>query len=140
VEIDVSHGMLQVAAAVSTSSYLQADAAQLPFRPASFDALLRVAAIPYLPDLAKAVTEWRRVAQPGADLVFVTPAADGIAALRLIRQAAVDHGLALRDHASLGTTDQIADTLDNLGLLLRQVEERTFPDLLDADPRTAYDH
>jgi hypothetical protein len=27
-----------------------------------------------------------------------------------------------------------------LGLLLRQVEERTFPDPLDADPRTAYDH
>jgi hypothetical protein len=72
--------------------------------------------------------------------VFVTPAADGIAALRLIRQAAVDHGLALPDHASLGTTDPIADTLDNLGLLLRQVEEGTFPDLLDADPRTAYDH
>jgi ubiquinone/menaquinone biosynthesis C-methylase UbiE len=32
--------MLQAAAAVSTSSYLQADAAQLPFRPATFDALL----------------------------------------------------------------------------------------------------
>ena len=73
VGIDVSHGMLQAAAAVSRSSYLQADAAQLPFRPATFDALLCVAAIPYLPDLAKAVAEWRRVAQPGADLVFTTP-------------------------------------------------------------------
>jgi ubiquinone/menaquinone biosynthesis C-methylase UbiE len=49
---DVSHGMLQAAAAVSRSSYLQADAAQLPFRPATFDALLCVAAIPYPPDLA----------------------------------------------------------------------------------------
>jgi SAM-dependent methyltransferase len=46
VGIDISHGMLQVAAAVSTSSYLQADAAKLPFRPATFDALLCVAAIP----------------------------------------------------------------------------------------------
>jgi hypothetical protein len=27
-----------------------------------------------------------------------------------------------------------------LGLLLCQVEEHTFPDSLDADPRTAYDH
>jgi hypothetical protein len=44
----------------------------------------------------------------------------------------------IRPHASLGTTDQIVDTLDNLGLLLRQVEERTFPDPLDADPRSAY--
>ena len=73
VGIDISHGMLQVAAAVSTSSYLQADAAKLPFRPATFDALLCIAAIPYLPDLAKALTEWRRVARPGADLVFTTP-------------------------------------------------------------------
>jgi SAM-dependent methyltransferase len=104
------------------------------------DALLCVAAIPYLSDLAKAVTEWRRVAQPSADLVFTTPAANGIATLRLIRQAAADHGLALPDHASLGTPDQIADTLDNLGLLLRQVEERTVPDPLETDPRTAYNH
>jgi hypothetical protein len=37
------------------------------------DALLCVAAIPYLPDLAKAVTEWRRVSQADADLVFTTP-------------------------------------------------------------------
>ena len=140
VGIDVSHRMLQVAVAVSTSSYLQADAAQLPFRPASFDALLCVAAIPYLTDLAKAVTEWRRVARPGADLVFVTPAANGIAALRLIRQAAADHGLAVPDYASLGTCDQIADALDYLGLLLCQVEEHTFPDSLDAHPRTAYEH
>jgi hypothetical protein len=58
----------------------------------------------------------------------------------LIRQAAANHGLALPDHASLGTTDQIVDTLGNLGLLLRQVEERTFPDSLEADPRAAYDH
>ena len=34
------------------------------------------------------------------------------------QQAVADHGLAVADHASLGTTDQIADTLDNLGLLL----------------------
>jgi SAM-dependent methyltransferase len=61
VGIDVSHDMLQAAAAASTSSYLQADAAQLPFRPATFDALLCVAAIPYLPDLAKAVTEQQLV-------------------------------------------------------------------------------
>ena len=75
VGVDVSHGMLRAAAAASTSSYLQADVAQLPFRPAAFDALLCIAAIPYLPDVAPAVTEWRRVAQPGADLVFTTPAA-----------------------------------------------------------------
>jgi hypothetical protein len=75
-----------------------------------------------------------------ADLVLTTPAADGIVTLRLIRQAAADHGLALSDHSSLGTPDQIADTLDNLGLLLRQVEEHTFPDPLDADPRTGHDH
>jgi SAM-dependent methyltransferase len=141
VGIDVSHGMLQAAAALSTSSYLQADAAKLPFRPATFNALLCVAAVPYLPDLARALIEWRRVAQPRAHLVFTTPAADGIETLRLIRQAAAAHGLDIPDpHTRLGTAYQIADTLDNLGLVLRHVEERTYPDLLDADPRTAYDH
>lgn len=40
---------------------------------------------------------------------------------------------------SLGSTDQIAETLDRSGLLLRQVKERTYPDTLDSDPRTAYD-
>jgi SAM-dependent methyltransferase len=140
VGIDVSHGMLQAAAAVSRISYLQADAARLPFRPATFDALLCVAAIPYLPDLAKAVNEWGRVARPGASLVLTTPASDGIETLRLIRQAAADRGLALADpHASLGSIDHIAETLDRLGLVLRQVEERTYPDTLEADPRTAYD-
>lgn len=69
------------------------------------------------------------------------PPPTAIATRRLIRQAAADHGLVLPDpHASLGTADQIADTLDNLGLLLCQVDERRFSDLLDADPRTAYDH
>ena len=67
-------------------------------------------------------------------------AADGIATLRLIRQAASDHGLVLPDpHARLGGTDQIANTLDRLGLLLRQVKERIYLDTLDPDPRTAYD-
>lgn len=37
-------------------------------------------------------------------------------------------------------TDQIADTLDNLGQSLHQIEEHTFPDPLDADPRAAYNH
>jgi hypothetical protein len=42
-------------------------------------------------------------------------------------------------HARLGSTDQIAETLDSLGLLRRQVKERAYLDTLDADPRTAYD-
>jgi hypothetical protein len=68
-----------------------------------------------------AVIESRRVARPDADLVVTTPAGNGIGALRLIRHAASDHGLALPDHAGLGTIDQIAGTLDKFGLLLRQV-------------------
>ena len=76
--------------------------------------------------------------QPGADLVITTPAADGIATLpRLIREAAADQSSSYQTHASLGSTNQIAETLDSLGLLLRQVEEHTYPDTLDADPRTA---
>jgi hypothetical protein len=85
------------------------------------------------------VAEWRRVARPGAELVFTTPAADGIETLRLIRQAAADHGLALPDpHASLGTSDQIADTRQ-LGTGATRGRRAPYLDLLDADPRTAYD-
>jgi hypothetical protein len=73
------------------------------------------------------VIEWRRVAWPDADLVFTTPAGNGIGALRLIRQAASDHGLALPDHAGLGTIDQIAGTPEKFGLCYARSKKRTFP-------------
>lgn len=139
--IDISLRMLQTAAGRSTSSYLQADAARLPFRPAVFDAVLCVAAIPYLPDLTLAVTEWTRVAHPTAALVATTPAADGITALRLIRHAAAHHGLDLLDpHAGLGTPDHITRRMTSLGLTIESIAAHAYPEQLPDDPRAAFDH
>jgi ubiquinone/menaquinone biosynthesis C-methylase UbiE len=54
-------------------TFLRADAHRLPFQPGVFDAILCVAAVPYLQDLPQAVAEWRRVSRPGAVAVSNTP-------------------------------------------------------------------
>jgi SAM-dependent methyltransferase len=143
VGIDASRRMLEVARDRSDPRrcrYVQADAQRLPFRAAVFDALLCIAAIPYLPDFSAALTEWCRVGRSNAALVFTTPAADGITAHRLLRQAADAHGLALPNpHAEYGSPDRIRAVVECLGLTLVRVERDTFPDLLDDEPRSAFD-
>jgi SAM-dependent methyltransferase len=143
VGIDVSHRMLEVARDRSDPRrcrYLQANAQRLPFRAAVFDAILCVAAIPYLPDFGAALTEWRRVGRSHAALVFTTPAADGITAHRLLSQAAEAHGLALPNpHAEYGRPDRIRAVVEELGLNLVWVKRDTFPDQLDDEPRSAFD-
>lgn len=141
--IDVSRRMLEVARDKSDPRrcrFVQADAQRLPFRAAVFDALVCVAAIPYIPDLGAALAEWCRVGRSHAALVFTTPAADGIAAHWLLGQAAEAHGLALPNpHAAYGSPDRIRAVVDRLGLTLIRVERDTFPDLLDDEPRSAFD-
>ena len=141
--IDVSRRMLEIAREKSDPRrcrFVQADAQRLPFRAAVFDALVCVAAIPYIPDLGAALAEWCRVGRSHAALVFTTPAADGIAAHWLLGQAAEAHGLALPNpHAAYGSPDRIRAVVDRLGLTLIRVERDTFPDLLDDEPRSAFD-
>ena len=141
--IDVSRRMLEIARDKSDPRrcrFVQADAQRLPFRAAVFDALVCVAAIPYIPDLGAALAEWCRVGRSHAALVFTTPAADGIAAHWLLGQAAEAHGLALPNpHAAYGSPDRIRAVVDRLGLTLIRVERDTFPDLLDDEPRSAFD-
>jgi SAM-dependent methyltransferase len=143
VGVDVSRRMLEIAQRKSPPDrcwYVLADAQRLPFRPAVFDALLCVAGIPYLPDLSAALTEWRRVGRSDAVLVFTTPAADGIVAHRLLREAAEAHGLALPNpHASYGSPDRLRDVVEGLGLTLVGVERDAFPDFLVDEPRRAFD-
>jgi SAM-dependent methyltransferase len=143
VGIDVSRRMLEVARDRSDPHrcrYIQGDAQRLPFRAAVFDALVCVAAIPYIADLTAALTEWCRVGRSHAALVFTTPAADGIGAHRLLGQAAEAHGLALPNpHAAHGSPDRIRAVVEGLGLSVILVERDTFPDLLDDEPRSAFD-
>ena len=143
VGIDVSQRMLQVAVAKSdrlSCHYLRADAHWLPFRPAAFDALLCVSAIPYLGNLEAAIADWCRVGRPNAALVFTTPAADGLTVHRLVRQAAEVNGLVMPDpHAAFGTPARIRAAAEHLGLRLTRIERLTFPQPLDDNPHAAVD-
>lgn len=140
VGVDVSFGMLQVATRQSDSHFVQADAARLPFRERTFDAVLCVAAVPYMPGLPAAVREWRRVARPGGVAVFTTPAADGIVALRLIRSAAAEHGVDVPDpNAALGSVDGIVARAAGLHLAVERIEHEVWPDELGTDARVAWD-
>ena len=73
--LDLSPGMLAQArqkAPVQGAhlSFVEGDAARLPFEDTSFDALLCASALFFLPDMPAALREWRRVLAPGGTLGF----------------------------------------------------------------------
>ena len=141
VGIDLSAAMLRVATSRDDPRchYVRADAAVPPFTSRIFDAVLCVAAVPYLPDLAAAVDQWRRVTRPGGALVVTTPAADGITVQRLLRHAAAGHGVDVPDpHADLGTPERLTAHGERLGLGVDQIDQLSFADPLDDDPRAAF--
>jgi len=70
---DLNQTMLDVAAAAGTArpvEWRQADAMQLPFPDASFDAVVCQFGAMFFPDKPKAFAEARRVLRPGGKLVF----------------------------------------------------------------------
>ena len=80
VATDLNQGMLDQAAAVGTArpvEWRQADALQLPFGDASFDAIVCQFGVMFFPDKRKAFAEARRVLKPGG--VFIFSAWDRIA-------------------------------------------------------------
>jgi SAM-dependent methyltransferase len=73
VATDLNQAMLDEAAAVGTArpvQWQQADAMQLPFADASFDAVVCQFGVMFFPDKAKAYAETRRVLVPGGVFVF----------------------------------------------------------------------
>ena len=72
--VDVSPEMLQQAreACPDGVELVLADARALPFAAASFDAVLALDLLPHLPDLTAGLAELKRVARPGARIVFDT--------------------------------------------------------------------
>lgn len=73
VATDLNQAMLDQAAAVGTRrvvQWRQADAMQLPFPDATFDAVLCQFGVMFFPDKAKAFAEARRVLKPGGLLAF----------------------------------------------------------------------
>ena len=90
VATDLNPGMIEQAKAIGTSravTWQQADAMQVPFPDASFDAVVIQFGVMFFPDKAKALGEVRRVLRPGGTLLFnvwdrleVNEAADAVAA------------------------------------------------------------
>jgi SAM-dependent methyltransferase len=73
VATDISQAMLDRAAAIGTDrpiEWRQADAMQLPFRDALFDAVVCQFGAMFFPDKGKAFAEARRVLAPGGTLLF----------------------------------------------------------------------
>ena len=73
VATDLNQAMLDQAAAVGTQrpvEWRQADAMQLPFPDASFDAVTCQFGVMFFPDKAKAFAETRRVLRPGGIFLF----------------------------------------------------------------------
>jgi len=73
VATDLNQPMLDLAASVGTHrpvEWRQADATQLPFADAAFDAVVCQFGVMFFPDKARAFAEARRVLRPGGVLVF----------------------------------------------------------------------
>jgi SAM-dependent methyltransferase len=73
VATDLNQAMLDLASSVSTArpvEWRQADAMQLPFDDAVFDAVVCQFGVMFFPDKAKAFSEARRVLKPGGVLLF----------------------------------------------------------------------
>jgi SAM-dependent methyltransferase len=80
VATDLNQAMLEHACAVGTKrpvDWRQADAMQLPFPDATFDAVVCQFGVMFFPDKSKAFAEARRMLRPGG--VFIFNAWDGIA-------------------------------------------------------------
>ena len=73
VATDLNQPMLEMAAAVGTRRAVEwraADAMQLPFDDASFDAVVCQFGVMFFPDKSKAFAEARRVLRPGGTILF----------------------------------------------------------------------
>jgi ubiquinone/menaquinone biosynthesis C-methylase UbiE len=105
--IDVSRGSLSLAGqylgtAGVKAQVLQADAARLPFRDASFDLVLCHGVLPFAPDPGAIVAECRRVLrESGLAIVVAYNRRSVMSALRAISAVAPGHGDApvFRTHA-----------------------------------------
>jgi len=69
--VDRDAKMLEAARARTTNTYCRADAAALPFRNASFDAVIFVTSLEFMDDYKAALDEAARVLQPKGSLVVM---------------------------------------------------------------------
>ncbi|MCB0358128.1 MAG: class I SAM-dependent methyltransferase [Bdellovibrionales bacterium] len=72
--VDRSEHALRRAQEKGAENLLQADAAKLPFRDGSYDAVFALDVLEHLPDDAAALREWHRVLSAGGALFLTAPA------------------------------------------------------------------
>jgi arsenite methyltransferase len=109
--VDISEPMLARAvraAAGPQVGFLRADAQRLPFCDETFDAVVSIAMLQLIPKPSAALAEMARVLRPGARMAVMVPTAGRAGALMRLLP---DGG------AHFFTDDEIADTLEDLGLV-----------------------
>jgi len=109
--VDISEPMLARAVRAQAGpqvGFLRADAQRLPFRDQTFDAVLSIAMLQLIPKPSAALAEMARVLRPGARMAVMVPTARRAGALTRLLP---DGG------AHFFTDDEIADTLEDLGLV-----------------------
>jgi arsenite methyltransferase len=109
--VDISEPMLARAVRAEAGpqvGFLRADAQRLPFRDQTFDAVVSIAMLQLIPEPAAALAEMVRVLRPGARMAVMVPTAGRAGALMRLLP---DGG------AHFFTDDEIADTLEDLGLV-----------------------
>ena len=109
--VDISEPMLARAVRAEAGpnvGFLRADAQRLPFRDETFDAVVSIAMLQLIPEPAAALAEMVRVLRPGARMAVMVPTAGRAGALMRLLP---DGG------AHFFTDDEIADTLEDLGLV-----------------------
>jgi arsenite methyltransferase len=109
--VDISEPMLARAVRAEAGpqvGFLRADAQRLPFRDETFDAVVSIAMLQLIPKPSAALAEMARVLRPGARMAVMVPTAGRAGALMRLLP---DGG------AHFFTEDEIADTLEDLGLV-----------------------
>jgi arsenite methyltransferase len=109
--VDISEPMLARAVRAEAGpqvGFVRADAQRLPFRDQTFDAVVSIAMLQLIPEPAAALAEMVRVLRPGARMAVMVPTAGRAGALMRLLP---DGG------AHFFTDDEIADTLEDLGLV-----------------------
>jgi SAM-dependent methyltransferase len=132
VGVDLNPQMLAVARRLRPDlEWRQADAADLPFAPATFDVVFCQAALMYFPDRQAALAEMARVLRPEGRLVAqVWSGLEAQIGYRRFIEAAARHaGPAARElldsYWVMGDVDQLRRLLTDAGLAIEAINTRT---------------
>ncbi|MDO4264016.1 MAG: methyltransferase domain-containing protein [Deinococcus sp.] len=142
---DLSAPMLDVARQQPTPPglrYVQADGAQLSAPDASQDGVLCAAGLFFLPDMAAALREWRRVLRPGGQVVFSSfagPLMAPLPGLWAARLGELGPKPPVPPAARIGTLEVAQDLLTAAGLTDLRLEARDLPvPIASAEERWAH--